>query len=45
LLIGVEESRVEDALAILRSETTQTKGGTESKAVVFVLNVQEFLQI
>ncbi len=45
LLIGVEESRVEDALAILHSETTQTKGGTESKAVVFVLNVQEFLQI
>lgn len=45
LLIGVDESRVEDALAIVRSETTPPKSANESKAVVFVLNVQEFLQI
>lgn len=45
LLIGVDENRVEEALTILRSETTLAKGATENKAVVFVLNVQEFLQI
>lgn len=45
LLIGVDESRVEEALSILRSETTPAKTSNESKAVVFVLNVQEFFQI
>lgn len=45
LLIGVDESRVEDALEILRAETTPGKSSDEKKAVVFVLNVEDFVQI
>ncbi|MFZ3070552.1 MAG: cyclic-di-AMP receptor [Anaerolineaceae bacterium] len=45
LLIGVEEERVSRALDILRENCTIGKEGKERKATVFVLNVQEFVQL
>jgi len=44
LLIGVEDERLERALKILRENCVTDKDGKEKKAIVFVLNVEEFIQ-
>ena len=44
LLIGVEDERLERALQILRENCVTDKDGKEKKAIVFVLNVEEFIQ-
>jgi len=44
LLIGVEDERLERALQILRENCVTDKEGKEKKAIVFVLNVEEFIQ-
>ena len=44
LLIGVEDERLERALQILRENCVIDKEGKEKKAIVFVLNVEEFIQ-
>ena len=44
LLIGVEDERLERALQILRENCVTDKDGKEKKAIVFVLNVEEFTQ-
>lgn len=45
LLIGVDESRVERALELLRENCTPSKDGEEKRATIFVLNVNEFSQL
>ncbi len=42
LLIGTDESRVEQALEILRAECGQGKPDREKRAVVMVVNVNDF---
>jgi len=44
LLIGVEDERLERALQILRENCVTDKDGKEKKAIVFVVNVEEFIQ-
>ena len=44
LLIGVEDERLERALRLLRENCVTDKEGKEKKAIVFVLNVEEFIQ-
>ncbi len=44
LLIGVEDERLERALQILRENCVTDKEGKEKKAIIFVLNVEEFIQ-
>jgi len=44
LLIGVEDERLERALQLLRENCVTDKEGKEKKAIVFVLNVEEFIQ-
>ena len=44
LLIGVKDERLERALQILRKNCVTDKDGKEKKAIVFVLNVEEFIQ-
>lgn len=44
LLIGVKDERLERALQILRENCVIDKEGKEKKAIVFVLNVEEFIQ-
>jgi uncharacterized protein YaaQ len=44
LLIGVEDERLERALQLLRENCVTDKDGKEKKAIVFVLNVEEFIQ-
>lgn len=45
LLIGLEEEKVARALQILRENCTTGKEGKEKKAIVFVLNVQDYIQL
>ena len=45
LLIGVEDDRVPCALEILRENCTAARGPQEKRATVFVLNVDEFVQL
>lgn len=44
LLIGVEDERLERALQVLRDNCVTDKEGKEKKAIVFVLNVEEYIQ-
>lgn len=44
LLIGVEDERLERALQLLRENCVTDKEGKEKKSIVFVLNVEEFIQ-
>jgi len=44
LLIGVEDERLDRALQVLRENCVTDKEGKEKKAIVFVLNVEEFIQ-
>jgi len=44
LLIGVEDERLERALQILRENCVTDKEGKEKRAIIFVLNVEEFIQ-
>ena len=44
LLIAVEEERLERAVQLLRENCVTDKEGKEKKAVIFVLNVEEFIQ-
>jgi uncharacterized protein YaaQ len=44
LLIGLEDERLERALQLLRENCVTDKEGKEKKAIVFVLNVEEFIQ-
>ena len=45
LLIGVEHDRVPRALELLRENCTEARSPQEKKATVFVLNVEEFVQL
>lgn len=45
LLIGVEHDRVPRALELLRENCTEARSLQEKKATVFVLNVEEFVQL
>jgi uncharacterized protein YaaQ len=45
LLIGVTEDQLEAALQVLRTECTPAKNEEEKKATVFVLDVQDFVQL
>jgi len=45
LLIGLEDEKVARALQILRENCTTGKEGKEKKAIVFVLNVQDYIQL
>ena len=45
LLIGVEGERVPRALEVLRENCTEARSPQEKKATVFVLNVDEFIQL
>ena len=45
LLIGTDESRVEQALEILRTECGQGRPEREKKAVAMVVNVNSFKQL
>ena len=45
LLIGVEHDRVPRALELLRENCTEAGSPQEKKATVFVLNVEEFVQL
>ena len=45
LLIGVKDERLERALQILRENCVTDKEGKEKKAIVFVLNVQDYIQL
>jgi len=40
----VKDERLERALQILRENCVTDKDGKEKKAIVFVLNVEEFIQ-
>jgi uncharacterized protein YaaQ len=45
LFIGLEESRLEQALELIRNVTSEPKNPNEHKATIFVLDVQEFVQL
>jgi len=45
LLIGLEDEKVARALQLLRENCTTGKEGKEKKAIVFVLNVQDYVQL
>jgi Uncharacterized protein conserved in bacteria len=45
LLIGLEDEKVSLALKVLRENCTTGKEGKEKKAIVFVLNVQDYIQL
>jgi len=45
LLIGLEDEKVSLALKVLRDNCTTGKEGKEKKAIVFVLNVQDYIQL
>lgn len=45
LLVGVEDDRVPRALEVLRDNCTEARSPQEKKATVFVLNVDEFIQL
>ena len=45
LLVGVEDDRVPRALEVLRENCTEARSPQEKKATVFVLNVDEFIQL
>ena len=45
LLIGLEDEKVSLALKVLRDNCTTDKEGKEKKAIVFVLNVQDYNQL
>ncbi|HOG58134.1 MAG TPA: cyclic-di-AMP receptor [Anaerolineaceae bacterium] len=45
LLIGLEDEKVSLALKVLRDNCTTDKEGKEKKAIVFVLNVQDYIQL
>lgn len=45
LLIGLEDEKVSLALKVLRDNCTTDKEGKEKKAIVFVINVQDYIQL
>ena len=45
LLIGLENEKVETALEIIRENTSSGPQGDEHRGVVFVLDVDEYIQI
>jgi len=45
LLIGLDDEKVSLALKVLRDNCTTDKEGKEKKAIVFVLNVQDYIQL
>ena len=45
LLIGLEDEKVARALQLLRENCTTGKEGKEKKAIVFVLNIQDYVQL
>jgi len=45
LLIGLDDEKVSLALKVLRDNCTTGKEGKEKKAIVFVLNVQDYIQL
>jgi uncharacterized protein YaaQ len=45
LLIGVEDERVEEAIEILRQNTTPATQEGAKRATLFVLNVERYLQV
>jgi len=45
LLIGLEDEKVSLALKVLRDNCTTDKEGKEKKAIVFVLTVQDYIQL
>lgn len=45
LLIGVDEEKVEQALMILRENCTPSKDEKERRATVFVVKVDQFVQL
>ena len=44
LLVGLEEARVDDAIQVMRDNTTPTEG-EESGGTIFVLPVENFMQV
>jgi len=44
LLAGVEDDQVEQALGIIRKEVSQTENSDTRRAVLFVVNVDQFIQ-
>jgi uncharacterized protein YaaQ len=45
LMIGVEDDKVENAIQVLRDNTTQTEEAGMKRATLFVLNVEHFSQV
>lgn len=45
LIIGVDDERVEEALQIVRENTTVPENSDEKRATVFVMDVEEFNQL
>ncbi|HOT53596.1 MAG TPA: cyclic-di-AMP receptor, partial [Anaerolineaceae bacterium] len=45
LLIGLDDEKVSLALKVLRDNCTTDKEGKEKKAIVFVLTVQDYIQL
>jgi len=45
LMIGVADEKVDQAIQIIKDNTTPPADGTERKATLFVLNVLNFSQI
>lgn len=45
LMIGVDDERVDQALAIIRVNTTQPEEQARKRATIFVLNVAHFTQV
>jgi len=45
LMIGLAEDKVEQALQIIRENTTQSEESAIRRATIFVLNVAQFIQV
>ncbi len=45
LMIGLADDKVEQALQIIRENTTQSEESAIRRATIFVLNVAQFIQV
>lgn len=45
LMIGVADDKVEQALQIIRDNTTQPEESAIRRATIFVLNIAQFIQV
>jgi uncharacterized protein YaaQ len=45
LLIGLEESKINRAMEVIKANSTTTEGSGTHKATVFILNIKDYIRI